>query len=283
MEEDKLSFLNSDKGADPAPEPAATPVQTPENSGSPGQPRDDSGRFAPKAADAPAPVPAAAAPTQQAQTPAPAAQPVPAPEPKHEAIPLPTALDWRDRMTVAEKRLKQIEAQQQQQPQQVPSPQDEQAYNAYWGDRLSQAEWQMTAKTSHRFAAKEHGADKVEEAAKWAFEANDPHLIQQFRAQEDPYGWLIARHRAHQVAERVGGKSFEDAAKEWALSNGFVTTGAAPAPEPQAPAPASPQPAAAPPTPAPPKSIVNQPGATGSLHTIPTGPGAAFAAVFDRS
>jgi hypothetical protein len=277
--EDKLSFLDGDNGTVSAPETASPPA-TPEDTAPTEQQRDDSGRFTAKtAAPEPAQPAPAASKSEPAPAPAPAPTPAPAPEqPKQEAIPLATALDWRDRMTAAERRLKDIE--QNQQPQQIPSPQDEQAFNQYWADKLAETQWVAISSTSQRFATKEHGAETVEAAAKWGFELNDPHFIAQFRAQTDPFDWLVQKYRAHQIAERVGGKSFEDAAKEWALANGFVTAPAASAPEPQPAIPAAPPTQAVQPAPSAPRSIASQPAAGASQHITPSGPGMAFEAAF---
>lgn len=286
MEEDKLSFLNSDKGADPAPEPAATPVQTPENSGSPGQPRDDSGRFAPKAADAPAPTPTAAAPTPQAQTPAPASQPAPTPEPKQEAIPLATALDWRDQLKANKRELETLKAQiaqQQRQPQQVPSAQqDPEGYAAYLENIATSTRVNTRFEMSEALAREKHGDDATQGAMDWAMgqAQTSPAFAAEYLQQRHPIDWAVKQQKRHALMTAIGDDPEAYIAAEIAKRSQPAT---ASTPEPQSQQAASPQPAAATPTPAPPKSIVNQPGATGSLHTIPTGPGAAFAAVFDRS
>jgi hypothetical protein len=242
----------------------------------------------------PAPQAAPEQPREPEQAPEPA-QPAPAAEPAQPDparpepgfVPLSALLEERDgkkrereRVAALEAQLAQFQAQQQ--PVQAPSVYDDpDGYQAYVEQRISAAQQQAIASTSQRFAEKEHGADKVEEAAKWYLEqvvSRDPTAQARFVADPDPFGMVVRQYRQHQLMSQLGdAPDLDQAFEKWAAEKGFVKADPAPAAQaavPQQPAPQ--QPAQRP------RSIVGAPSAGGPA-TIPVGPLAGFEALPIRS
>ena len=278
MDEDKLSFLDGGKESNSAPETVTTPAPAPTSSAPSEQPRDEVGRFAAKPADAPAPAPAAAAPAPVAPTPAPAATPAPTQEPKQEAIPLATALDWRDRMTAAERRLKQLEHQPAQ-PRQVPSAQAEpEAYAAYLENIANETRVNTRFEMSEALAREKHGDDATQKAMDWAMEQaqTSPSFAAEYLQQRHPIDWAVKQQKRHALIAVIG-----DDPEAYIAAEIAKRTQAATAPQPQTATPAAaPPPQAAQPAPAAPRSIAHSPSAGASQHITPSGPGRAFDAAF---
>jgi hypothetical protein len=256
---------------------AQTPAPSPATDDK-GQPRDDQGKFA----KAPEPQPAAAA-TPPAPTPTP---PAPTPEPKHEAIPLPTALEWRDRMTAAERRLKEIE--QQRKEQELPAPQipsvteDPEGFAAHMADVANRVALNKGFEISEVMAVKEHGADAVKAAKDWALVKAEEEknrlgfspFAAEYMRQLHPIDWAIKQQKRDALLAQIG-----DDPEAYIVAEIAKRTAAGASPEPQ-PSSAAPQPSAAQPAPkAAPRSIASTPSA-GSQHSVPTGPGNAFEAAF---
>lgn len=276
MSDDKLAFLNGDKGSDTTPEP--TPV-SPDTSATPAQPRDESGRFAPKGETAPAtpaapstPEPVVATPVQ---TPAPAT-----PEPKHEAIPLPVFLDMRDKLKAAERRLAEAEAQRQQPQQQVPSATaDPEGYAAYLETIANSTRINTRFEMSEALAREKHGDDTVQKAMDWAMEQarTSPAFAAEYLQQRLPIDWAVKQQKRHALLTAIGDDPEAYIASEIAKRQAVQ---APTQPQPATPAAARPQQVAQP-APSAPRSIASAPAA-GSQHHVPTGPGTAFEATFNR-
>jgi hypothetical protein len=280
--EDKLSFLDGDKGATPAPDTASPPAATPASPASTEQPRNEQGQFAPKASD-PTPAPAAAAQPAPAPTPAPAVTPAPTPEPKVENnIPLATALDWKQRMTAAERRLKELETTPPQ-PRQVPSAsEDPEGYAAYLESIAESTRVNTRFEMSEALAREKHGDDATQGAMDWAMEEarKSPAFAAEYMQQRHPIDWAVKQQKRHAIINEIG-ESDEAYVRRRAAELGLTVP--APTSEPQPATPATAPPIAAPqPAPAAPKSIAHVPAAGGGAHSIPTGPGSAFAAAFQK-
>lgn len=209
MDNDKELFESA--LSDEAPEIVAdTPAEQPAAEIE-GQPRDESGRFAPKAAEPePQPEPQAA-------------QPQPAKDEAH--VP-----SWRLREVREENERKlaerdahwqrQFEAlQRQNQPPPAPQePIDPYADPEKFRDMgvkqavdpIQQRLQQITEFQSERFAVSKHGAEKVEEAKKalaTGVNSRDPEAIHTWqRAMQslDPYGDIMGWHQQRQTLQRVG-------------------------------------------------------------------------------
>jgi hypothetical protein len=224
--------------------------------------------------DAPAPAPELAQAEPPPPAPAEGVQPAPeggsppaAPQgelPPLDNPPLPAFLDMRDRAKKAERELAELRQQIESQTKPQPTFQDDpSAWEARQQQALRDVEVKTTMALSGRFAAQQHGEDKVRAAMEWGSAQNqaDPTFGQRFISNPDPYGWLVQQHQRDQTLTALGGKTFEEAAKAWAESQGFVA-GAA-----QQPAAAPPQPVApaTPPPAAPPRSLAS----TGSAAAQP--------------
>lgn len=278
--EDKLSFLDGDKGAIAAPEPVSTPAATPDNPAPTEQPRDEQGKFAPKADAAPAPAPAAAAPAPEAPIPAPAPTPAPTPEPKHEPVPLATFLDIRDKLKAAEKRLAELDRAQPSQP--VPSATDDpEGYAAYLNDIANATRINTRFEMSEALARDKHGDDTVQQAMDWAMEQakTSPAFAAEYVQQKHPIDWAVKQQKRHALLTTIGDDPEAYIAAEIAKR---LAASPAPTPEPQQASPAASPPQVATPAPAPaaPRSIASAPAAGASQHVTPSGPGSAFEATF---
>jgi hypothetical protein len=259
---DKLDFLDGDTPVEPTaaattPEAAPTPEPSPEAAG---QPRGPDGKFAPKAEAAPA---AQAEPQAPALTPealaTPAAESVRAPD---GYVPVAALQAEREKANAYKRQLEQ------QPPPPAPDPyEDFEAYQAWQSSQVvtERTQW------SKQLAEAKHGADLVTQAQQWAFERfdTDPAFAQAAASSRDPYGFAIAEFQRHQALSLLSDPS------NLAKFQAFLT-GQGPAPA-AAPAvvPASPQ------SPTPPRSLASVPNAGGAQPgAVPTGPGAAFDAVF---
>lgn len=269
-------------------EESSTPSENTE--GQAGQPRDDAGRFAAKAAEPPKteaqpaqPAPAPVAQQQPAPTPAPVPQPEPAKaEPGH--VPISALLDEREKRQKLEKRLADFE-QQTRQPESAPSFQTPEDIASYVQQQARAAEWNATVRFSEHSARKDHGDEAVDAAIKWSLERADrekaqlgfsPFAVEQMR-QQHPLDWVVRQHKRDTFAAEIGDDPAAYRAKVRAeLEAEIAASTQAPQPAPAAAAP--PQPAA----PKPPPPVRSIAGATsaGGMQSVPTGPGKAFDAAF---
>lgn len=214
----------------------------------------------------------------------PQGEPKPEPEdkPKGEAIPMATALDWRDQMKAErrqrealELRLRELESQGRSD---IPSATDDpEAFKAYLQEQSEQLETKTVLNMSLRFARKEYGQDAVEEASRWASDQiqSDPTFLVRFKKQDDPYGWVVDQHRKSQAIDRLGGKTLEDWALEYAQAQGYAVAQAAPPAVAQSQAPPPRQQAA-------PTRSLAAASSAGGPQSVPTHDGAAFEEVFAK-
>jgi hypothetical protein len=212
------------------------------------------------------PAPAAAA---QPENPAPEpVQPPAVPAAQPGFVPLSAVLDEREKRQALEKQLQEL--QRKQQPVQAPSATSDPAgWAKAQEEKLAKFELDTKMRMSGAFAMQAYGQEAVNAAKAWGAQqnANDPYFGAKFTAQDHPWQWLVDQHRQAQTLERLGSKSPEDWALEYAMAQGFVKpdgqqTQQQPAP---APAAASPQPQ---PRPTPPRSIASVPPAGGTAASV---------------
>lgn len=156
-------------------------------------------------------------------------EPVADPDPKQ--VPVSALQKEREKRQELERRLEALErpqqAQQPRQVEQVPDAyEDPDGFSRYTQSKLAQAEWNLRASMSERFAIKEHGKELVDAATTWALEAaqRDPGLTQVIMADPDPVGLTIEKYQQSRTLESLAGKSFEEAAKEHAIRQGWIVS-----------------------------------------------------------
>lgn len=252
------------------------------------QPRDDAGRFASKdnsqpapEAEAPAappasPEPPPQAPAQQATEPTPS-QPS-APPPGY--IPIAAVLDEREKRQKFEREFEEYKRKYEEATRKPPEPvdpiTDPEAFNRSIEERLARARWDAITSVSYASANRVHGADKVKAAEEWLASElqQNPALYQQIQRQPDPYDFVVQQHQRTLRLSKIGDEDPEAWAMKWAEANGYVKASA-----PQAPVAGAPIPQTAP---LPRPSLASAPSAASKAPQVPTGPGAAFEAVFKQ-
>ncbi len=181
----------------------------------PGQPRDDQGRFAPKSEPAPATPPVEAAPQAEVLP------PEPTPEPAR-MVPLPELMGERTKRQEAERRaaeyaakveayersLQYTQPRPQAQPQHQPMPQmpdmfaDPEGCAAYQSEQQHFRVRNQIADMSEAIARRLEGDEIVDKATKWAIEAGiGQHFLMRAR---DPYGELISAYKRQEAMSRIG-------------------------------------------------------------------------------
>lgn len=215
--------------------------------------------------------------------PAPEAEVAPEPEPepvepKEEeprVIPLATALNWRDEAREYKRRIADLEAKQQQRPEQsTPDPFDDPAgFAAYQEQRVEQRLTQERFAMSDTIARQQHGAETVEKAVQWAQERAqaDPMFAGSYMRQAHPIDWIVQQHKrdADLSDYQADPVAF---ARRILEANGQLSAPAA-------------TPVAAAPTPAPaparvPRSLASQGTAPSDVRQTATGPLAGVDALF---
>jgi hypothetical protein len=172
----------------------------------------------------------------------------------------------REAREAADRRIAEYEAQrsQPQIPDAVNQPEE---FQAYLTGVVEQTRLNATMTISQNFASREHGQEKVEEASKWGMEQG-PQFVQWFRAQHDPFGWLMQQYQRHELAEKFG-KDPDAYVRQRAAELGLIN-GAAPLATGQA-SPAQPQPSAPETSQAAvPRSLASQPSAGGVGQVVPS-------------
>ena len=251
------------------------------------KPRDEAGRFAPSKQSAePAPEPAASAPEQPepapeaVQPPAPPQEPLAKPQPPPGHVPLEALLETREKAQrhqreAEEYKRKFEELTRKPKPTIDPIADPDGFYRAVEEQR--QADRQDTLfETSWLIAQQQHGEEAVKAADEWLAEElkNNPGLYQTIIRQRHPYDFVVKQHKRSLSVAKLGDDDFEVAAKKWAEANGYAPQSAQP--EGSGVAGQFQQPRA----PLPRPSLINAPSAGGGSLKVPTGPGAAFGAVF---
>ncbi|MDE2458604.1 MAG: hypothetical protein KGL20_05145 [Rhodospirillales bacterium] len=178
-------------------------------------------------------------------------------------------MDEREKRQGLEKQLQELQRKQQQ-PAAVP---DATSDPAGWAkaqeEKLAKFELDTKMRMSGAFALQAYGQEVVDAAKAWGAQqnSNDPYFGAKFTAQDHPWQWLVDQHRQAQTLQRLGSKSPEDWALEYAIAQGFVKpdgqqTQQQPAP---AQAAASPQPQQ---RPNPPRSIASATPAGGTTAPV---------------
>lgn len=236
--------------------------------------------FQPEAA--PIPEPVVEAPVEEVTEPVAEPAPDPVPEPveapkEQHAIPIATALQWRDE---AKEYKRQLEAQRQEQPAQRPDPFDDpDGFAQHIESRVAQAEMQAVWKVSDRLARKEHGPEVVDAAVAWATEKapNDPGFAASYMRAEDPIDWIVQQHKRDSLVSQLPTdvSSIEELIEREIAKRGLSAPVAA------APIPVAASVQQAPKPAAPPRSLVDAPSSGGVTHT-PIGTAAGLEAVFPK-
>ena len=253
---DNLDFL-PDAPAVEDVQPAQETVEAPPQEAKAEQPRDPSGKFAPKQPETVEP-PAAAQPEPQ---PEPAQQPV-----KEDPIMVPLAAlhETRDKVKALEAALAQFQQPQRQpQPVEVPDPELDPVGFAQFQDNQRYTDHLFF---SERLAVIQHGQETFEKAKQWGLARcdADPYFNAQVRSSQDPYSIVMAEYQRDQIATQVTPSDFEQF-QAWKAAQGqLAQTQQQPAAQP-----------AVPETTALPRSIATAPSA-GGVQTIAVGPGVAF-------
>lgn len=198
----------------------------------------------------------------------------PEPEPQAEQPERPThTVPYAELKREREKR-QELERQLNQRQQPAPEPakipdayEDPEGFNRYNDQRLAQIEWNARASMSERFAIKEHGKELVDAATEWALGQNSPAMAQEILADPDPVGLTIQKYQQSRTLQTLAGRSFEEAARDHAIAQGWIVS-------PEAQAPSSLKPSASPP----PKGLARTPG-SGTASPQPDG----FDAVFSST
>ncbi len=253
---DKLDFLDPQGSGNDVVQPEPTPAPEPEPQIE-AQPRDEAGRFAPKASDAVA-----------AFEPAP--EPTPAPQPSappHGYVPIAVVKDLRD------------EIRQLRQPQPVAAPPEAFIEDDPYAQDIAQwvaapLEQQLIAQRFHfsqQLAETKYGAETVAQAWDWALQKahSDPHFERGVLSVVNPFETVIAEFKREQVLSKLSDPSEIDQYLAWKAAQSQLAQQQTAAPV------AAPQPAP------PPLSIASAPGGGGVQH-VPQGPGQAFDSIFRR-
>jgi hypothetical protein len=103
---------------------------------------------------------------------------------------------------------------------------NKEGFNQEVSQNLSMMEWNLRAGMSERWAIKEHGAEVVKEATDWglANAQRDPTFAQRIMADPDPVGRTLSEYQQSKTLETLAGRPFEDAAKDYAISQGWIVS-----------------------------------------------------------
>lgn len=256
---DKLDFLTSPVGEEPPATTAAEPApETP-----------------PPAEPHASPEPADAEPVQAAPAPAPAATPVAEPAPQAQPapgyVPIQAMLETRDKLKAAEAKLAALQPAQE--PELPDAVMDPQGFAAFQAAQTQQAVLGVKLDISEDMARQRHGDGAVDQARDWALQRfqESPAFRDQTLGHRNPYEFIVQQFKAQTALSKLGDPSEVDAFLAWKAAQASVASPATAA----ALAPASPQ--ASPPTP----SLAAAPSAGGVAH-VPTGPGQAYDALFQK-
>lgn len=250
------------------------------------QPRDEQGRFAPKADEqaspAPEPTPAPQSAEPVTPEPTPSVEPQAAPTaPPSGYIPIAAVLDEREKRQKYERELEELKrqiAEARQQPVAPPDPiADPDGFQRALDEKLQQTQWDATTRISLRFAVQQHGEEAVKAAEDWVKEQvqSNPAFANAIRQQPDPYDFVVRQHKRHIAMSKLGDDEPDTYAQRWAEANGYVKAGT----QQQAAgvgAPISNQ------TPLPRPSLASAPAAAPGALKIPVGAGVAFDEVFRK-
>lgn len=135
-----------------------------------------------------------------------------------------------------------------------------QEVNQVLRSEIENLRWQASAEISGMRAEIAYGKPLVEEAITWSQKhgASDPTFGLRVQNSSDPVGLVVQEYQRHRTLEAVGGKSFEEAAREYAVKQGWAVS-----PDGEV-APTTPVQTNKPKPSTPPRSLATQPGQGGS-------------------
>lgn len=115
-------------------------------------------------------------------------------------------------------------------------------FNQHFQTEFHQAQWALKTELDGFRAEQAYGKETVEAAMSWAQErfAQDPSLGVKVQGSATPVQTVVKEYQQSRTLETLGGKTFEEAAEEYAKSKGWtVSPGDAqqPKPSPKAPTP----------------------------------------------
>jgi len=252
---DNLDFLDSGKPENAETQPVETPV-------------------AEAPAEAPAeiteqPAPEATTEEKPAQPRGPDGKFAPKEKDAPVMVPLQALHETRDEVKALKAELEKLRPVSQQEPQQAPDIfENPEAYSAYLQNQITQATLNERLNLSEEMARQSAGDEAVTAAQEWGKQqlAANPAFAQTFYAQRNPYGFLVNEYRRSQTLAQLGNADPKEVEAFLAWKAAQTQPGEQPNPEP---------------SPAPPRSIASAVSA-GGLHTIATGPTAAFDEIFTR-
>ena len=205
--DDKALFDSATSDAAPEAPATETPKAEPEQVDA-GQPRDEAGRFAPKAAETPAQAEPAPAPAEVAKPPVQA-------EAKQEPPPgwIPA---WRAR-EIADARAREVEARYAAKQPPAPRPDMWENPDGFVQHGVKEAidpvQQRMDAIREHyswKDAVRSHGEETAVEARKWFYEAvhaGDPNVapvLQKALASIDPFDDIVTAYKQHKTLATIG-------------------------------------------------------------------------------
>lgn len=207
----------------------------------------------------------------------------PAPEPiieqprEQQAIPLATALQWRDEAKAFKRKAEELEANNRPQAQ-VPDPLDDpEGYATHFERQMEERLTGQRLQMSDVMARQSYGAEAVDVAVNWAAAKAqaDPLFAAAYMGEAHPIDWIVRQHKRDGLLSDIG-DNVDDWFTREAAKRGYVSQSA-----PAAVAPvvaAIPQPAS-PPVKVP-RSLATQGSSPSDLRHVATGPLAGVDAVF---
>lgn len=142
------------------------------------------------------------------------------PSPGH--VPLAAVLDEREKRQRAERELAELRAKQNPPPAPPSIASDPEGYQRHMDDKLAASEHRTKLQLSGQYAEQHLGKEIVEAAMAWGNTIIDPMMHQKFNEHADPFGFLVAEYRKDQSLKRLGDKTPEDWAVEYAKTQGWT-------------------------------------------------------------
>lgn len=213
-----------------------------------------------------------------AEAPAPEPEVVETPKPE-QAIPLATALQWRDDAKAAKRRADELEAAQARSQQQRPDPLDDpEGYGTYLTQQMEARLSEQKFAMSDAMARQVHPVAEVDAALEWATQRaqSDPVFAASYMREANPVDWIVRQHKREGLLSDIG-----DNVDDW-FTREAAKRGYAPQSAPAAVAPivaAIPQPAPKPVVV--PKSLATQGASPSDVREVASGPLAGVDAVFN--
>ncbi len=184
-------------------------------------------------------------------------------------------MDERRKRQEAEAELIELRREKAQREQQQPPQERQRVPDAYekpeeFESYLEAEAFKTRAEISGLRAEMAYTKPVVEAAVQWAQSSQDPFFGQKVRGHADPVGYVVQEYQRSLTLDKLAGRSFEDAARDHAVSMGWIVSpeGAAPSPQPK------------PSSPIPPRSLAGKPG-SGGVGTVANNDG--FGDVFSSS